>query len=254
MSGRPSTAKRNSLILVQGKGKVFATEIPNQQKHRRLIAWIFLMKNLIDKYNKITIRLLSRLESVAKDNNKGKIIYITSASDNEGKTSASELLAYCSASLTNSRVLLVDGNMDNPKVATDFLLEGQRGLSDILIDGENGSEAYKQTSLSNLFVLTAGNKRRSGLLFKKNSVEEIIQQVRESFDLIFVDSSSISRSGSNSLATTSDGVVIIIDSTATRREVLQHTIRELNVPKERILGAILNKKRYYIPSYIHRRL
>lgn len=212
------------------------------------------MNSLVDKYNKLAIRLLSRLEAVSKEHSKGKLIYVTSARDSEGKTVAAEMFAYCAASLTNNKVLLVDGNMDNPKIGQDFSIKSETGLSNILVDGKSSSENFHQTLVPNLSVLPAGNKCRSGLLFKKHSVEVLSKAIRDSFDLIFVDSSSLSRSGSNSLATTADGVVIIIDSTSTRREVLQYAMNELNVPPEKILGAVLNKKRYYIPPFILRKL
>lgn len=208
--------------------------------------------SLLDKYNKITIRLLSRLEAVSTENPKGKVIYVTSASDAEGKTLASEYLAYCSATLTNNKVLLVDGNMDSPRVAGHFSIKSGMGLSNILVEGRSTSEAYWQTKLPNLSILPAGNKCRSELLFKKNNVEAFCNGIRDTFDLIFVDSSSISRSGSNSLASLADGVVLVIDSTSTRREVLQFAVKELNVRREKILGAILNKKRYYIPRFLLR--
>jgi uncharacterized protein involved in exopolysaccharide biosynthesis/Mrp family chromosome partitioning ATPase len=205
--------------------------------------------DLIDKFNKIATKLLSRLEVVSPKSQKGKIVYVTSASGNEGKTCAAELLAYCSSYLTNKKVLLVDGNMDIPKVSRDFSIERGAGLSNFLVEGSSCYEAYHKTLFPNLHVLPAGNKRKTGLLFKKNSVEEFTQVIRDSFDIIFIDSSSILSSGSNSFAATADGIVIIVDATLTRRKVLQSAMEDLSMPSDKILGAILNKKRYYIPSF-----
>jgi len=210
------------------------------------------MSSYSDMFNKITVKMLSRLESINKEDGRGKLIYVTSSSDQEGKSFITELLAYYSASLTNNKVLIIDANMDKPSIASDYSFKNTEGLSDYLVNQDVSNIKGHATNLANLHVISAGTKCKSGLLFKKHDVEQIINKVTDIFDLVFVDSSSVVRSGANSLASLADGVVLVIDSTSTKREVMQYAMQELNLIQDKVLGVILNKRRQYIPKRIYK--
>ncbi|AFI84259.1 CpsD/CapB family tyrosine-protein kinase [Methylophaga nitratireducenticrescens] len=204
-------------------------------------------------FQKMTIRLLSRLEKSAVPSQHGKVVYVTSAGDQEGKSFISASLASHAASITDNRVLLIDANMESPTLHHFFDANEEAGLSDVLIDKEWQSIPYQTTDLDNLFLLSGGGQRRPGLLFKQHVMDAFLNTVKSQYDLIIVDSASIIRSGANSLANLADGIVIVIDASATRKQVLDFALGELNVSEDKILGAVLNKKLRYIPRFIYDR-
>jgi len=51
-----------------------------------------------------------------------------------------------------------------------------------------------------------------------------------------------------------DGVVLVILSEKTRKQVAQKAKREIEEAGGHILGVVLNKRKYYIPKWLYKRL
>jgi Mrp family chromosome partitioning ATPase len=51
-----------------------------------------------------------------------------------------------------------------------------------------------------------------------------------------------------------DGIVLILEAGATRREAAQAVTADLRTSKIPILGAVLNKRTFPIPEHIYKRL
>ncbi|MBK7495467.1 MAG: hypothetical protein IPI28_08755 [Candidatus Omnitrophica bacterium] len=51
-----------------------------------------------------------------------------------------------------------------------------------------------------------------------------------------------------------DGVVLVVKTRKTKREVIQYSQELLVKAGARELGVVLNRVRYYIPEFIYRRL
>jgi len=56
------------------------------------------------------------------------------------------------------------------------------------------------------------------------------------------------------LARSCDGVVIVVEAETTRGPVVQATIETVERFGGRVLGLAFNKRRFYIPRWIYRRL
>ncbi len=197
---------------------------------------------------------MSRLEKISSQGTDGKVIYVTSAKDGEGKSFVASWLANTAASITDKKVLIIDGNMESPRLGKLFGIQQEEGFSDVLVDRDWQQIKYCGTTTPNLHILPAGTQRLPGLLFQQRVMDEFLSAAKSRFDLIFVDSASIIRSGANSLAALADGIFVVIDSSSTRWQVLDYAMSELNIDKEKIIGAALNKKVQYIPSFIYDRL
>jgi capsular exopolysaccharide synthesis family protein len=206
-----------------------------------------------DIFQKTTIRLLSRLEKITETSAKSKVMYVTSAGDGEGKSFVAASIAAHAAAMTDNRVLLIDGNMENPSLHQYFDVPPIPGFSDALRSSDWQNISCLETSIENLFVLPAGSQRRAGLLFKQHVVGEFLEAVKSRFDLVIFDSASIIRSGANSVVNLADGIVVVIDASSTRKQVLSYALSELAVDDEKIIGAVLNKKIRYIPGFIYKR-
>jgi Mrp family chromosome partitioning ATPase len=51
-----------------------------------------------------------------------------------------------------------------------------------------------------------------------------------------------------------DGVVLVVKSGKTKREVVQRSLDMIAQFDGNVLGVVLNRKKYYIPDFIYRRL
>lgn len=213
------------------------------------------MSCLSTPLQKIFIRLLSRLDKVAAVQSKqGKVVYVTSASGQEGKTFMATALARQAAAVSGGRVLLVDANMSTPGLPKYFPVQNSAGLSDVLTGVTWCEDLCLQVTGANLHVMPVGLQCRPGLLFNQRDVDTFLGHVRERFDLIIIDADSITSTGANSMASLVDGLLLVVDATTTRREVFEHALRELKEDQRKIIGAVLNKKKHYLPRSLYRRL
>ena len=51
-----------------------------------------------------------------------------------------------------------------------------------------------------------------------------------------------------------DGVVIVIEAGKTREQVAVRAKKELEEAGGKVLGVVLNKRKFYIPEWIYKRL
>ena len=204
--------------------------------------------------HKLAMSLLSKLQKRQKDLSarRGMSIYITSAARGEGKTFVAEALARNIAGLSGNRVLLVDSNMESPRLHRRFGLNLGNGLSDGILHDKWDDTQVRQTDIPEMQVVTVGSRPSAGLLFRYKRVARFLDIVTKQYDLIFLDGSSLAETGANSLAYLADGIIVVIDGLRTKREVIRNALSEVKVEPAHFLGVVLNKKPYYIPGLIYR--
>jgi Mrp family chromosome partitioning ATPase len=79
--------------------------------------------------------------------------------------------------------------------------------------------------------------------------------VQQRFDYTILDSAPITTfAESQAICSRVDGVLLVIETGKTRRQVAIRAKKELEEAGGRLLGVVLNKRRYYIPDWIYKRL
>jgi len=82
-----------------------------------------------------------------------------------------------------------------------------------------------------------------------------VNVLRSRFDMVLVDCPSMADSTiAARIASISDGVVLIVDAGKTRWQAIKNQIREIQANRGSVLGVVLNKRKYYIPEFIYKRL
>jgi Mrp family chromosome partitioning ATPase len=80
-------------------------------------------------------------------------------------------------------------------------------------------------------------------------------ELRREFDFVIIDAPPVSRyADAIPLAKLSDGVVLVIAAESTRREAARTAVVNLRSERIQVLGAVLNKRTFPIPSMIYDRL
>jgi len=80
-------------------------------------------------------------------------------------------------------------------------------------------------------------------------------ELRKEFDFVLVDAPPLSRyADAITLGQVTDGFVLVLEANATRREVAQMAADSLRAAQIRILGAVLNKRTFPIPSLLYKKL
>ena len=91
-------------------------------------------------------------------------------------------------------------------------------------------------------------------MFNSPCIDQYMQNLRQYFDYVLIDSPSISTS-KDGLASAQkvDGVVLIVDSESTRYPAAENAKHAILKAGGHIIGVILNKRKCYIPGFIYRK-
>ncbi len=94
-----------------------------------------------------------------------------------------------------------------------------------------------------------------GALTSPSDLAYIVRSLTGSFDLVIVDLPPASEGPLGpSLCKGLDGVVVVVEAERTRLPALQATRKAIELHGGSIIGSVLNKRRYYIPSALYKRL
>ena len=178
------------------------------------------------------------------------------------------------------------GNSAN-NVARMFAVELARHTCrrTLIIDSKRlqglGVEDYLQmpwnchpTNIENLWMLPAKKSkkrsahddnqelpRRSFLIRVPKDGDEIdtgldsVDALRVSFDNILIDCGALKNSTDAAmLASRVDGVVIVVDAGQSRREEILNSQRMIETAGGKLLGFVLNQRRYPVPEWLYKRL
>jgi len=192
----------------------------------------------------------------------GKIIGVTSASPQEGKSFTTLNLAYSLAEAGN-KVVLVESDLRRPSMARTLKLTGTNefGVSNYLAGNSSVQPKFRHMK-DNFEMMFAGDipPNPSELLGSKK-MEELLCNLSTAFDYVLVDLPPVnSVSDALVLAKVLDGVIVVVRHNATKREDVMEAIRQLKYVQAHILGFVYNayykskggyykRNKYYRSSY-----
>ena len=90
---------------------------------------------------------------------------------------------------------------------------------------------------------------------EKDTGLDSVDALRVSFDNILIDCGSLYKSADAAvLASSVDGVVIVVEAGRSRRDQIVNAQRTVAQAGGNFLGFVLNKRRYPVPEWLYRRL
>jgi capsular exopolysaccharide synthesis family protein len=171
-------------------------------------------------------------------------ILITSSMPGEGKTTTAINTAL-SLARTRARVLLIDADTRNPRVHKHFGFENEVGLSSILVGPKAQPDLLswiEQDRASGLWVLTAGPPDLNFTeLLGSERIRELLKELGFFFEYIVIDSPPVAHFADGVLLSQMvDGVLLVVNSGKTRREVVRQSQQLLRDVGANIIGVVLN--------------
>ena len=153
-------------------------------------------------------------------------------------------------------VLLIEANLRTPSLHSTFQLESEHGLSDIMTSGDKPTLYIKKVEAGNLSIVTAGSEPTGAVsLFESERFSEFLKSMRAVYDYIILDGPPVPGfSEARVLCAKVDGVVLVIEAGKTREQVAVRAKKELEEAGGKVLGVVLNKRKYHIPGWIYKRL
>jgi capsular exopolysaccharide synthesis family protein len=173
------------------------------------------------------------------DSAHGKILLVTSPEKGEGKTTVAANLARVVA-LQGRKVLLIDGNLHHPDIATLFGLTEAEGLSEFLT-GEDEEKGYI-TKAEGIHILTAGAaSAKSAELFSSPRFKTLLAKYRQDYDVIIVDSAPVIEwTDTRILARDVDSVLLVLQPDASRIDLAVESKQALESVGAHVEGFTLN--------------
>jgi capsular exopolysaccharide synthesis family protein len=202
--------------------------------------WHGLQNKLISRYLQRPIRTL----------------LVTGTSHGAGVTSTVVKFAQTLAKASDRKVLIVDANFRSPGMHLRFDISPRDGLSDLLVNNGLHIFNFKKTAQEGLYLFTCGRKYPVGKCkFESERFDKFMNIAQQRFDYTILDSAPItSFAESQAICSRVDGVLLVIETGKTRRQVAIRAKKELEEAGGRLLGVVMNKRKYHIPEWIYRRL
>lgn len=175
--------------------------------------------------------------------NDGRSFVVTSASQDEGKSTTISNLAIILAE-GGATVALVDCDLRKPTIADLMGIEGAVGLTDILIGNAKLHEVLQPWGVEGrLAVLPAGRiPPNPGELLGSEPMKRVLEELSEDFDYVLIDTPPLlAITDAAVLAQFASGTLLVTCAGAATRNSLAGVIEALEAVDSRPAGIILNK-------------
>jgi polysaccharide biosynthesis transport protein len=222
--------------------------IASSKEAVELVTQVRPQSQMAESYRALrTSLLLSNLGSPPK------VIMITSALPQEGKTTTS---INCAVVLAQKgvRVLLIDADLRRPSIHKTLGMGPRSGLSNVLTGSTTLEQAIARTTLlPNLHVLPAGTPPPNPAeLLASSNMRDALAELRQQYDHIVVDTPpSLSVTDAVVLSPRADAVVLVIRSGQTTKQALRRSRDILAQVNAKVVGVLLNAVDLSSPDYYY---
>ncbi len=184
------------------------------------------------------------------DGQMGLVVTFASSIKGEGNSYVSFNVARHLSIMLDLRVAWIDANFVSPlkkpiEAAVDF--------RSLLVEPQL---AEKLQNIGQMAVIPNGNRtmKQTDILLGKR-YPELLDKLKKQFAFTIIDAPPITQSiDVGHLAKPTSGLVLVVETRRLKYEIVRHNIEEMRTQGVNILGTVLNKRRFDIPSFLYRRI
>lgn len=187
------------------------------------------------------------------DMKKYKVVVVTSAIAEEGKTSTCANLAVNLARIGRKKVLLIDADLRKSDLARYLRVSSKPGLTELLRGSISPEKVFLQP-VEGLHFIPGGERiTESAELLAGEKFRSFLREMRTRFDVILLDTPPILPvADTMSLRDQIDGFIFIFRIGFTPYVMLRQVVEDIE--KEKIMGVVLNyvdpqRQKYYQRYY-----
>jgi capsular exopolysaccharide synthesis family protein len=171
---------------------------------------------------------------------------VTSGAPHEGKSTVCGNLALMAAQI-GQRVVLIDGDMRNPRLHQTYGLGNTKGLTELLTEPEElDPDALKRlilkTGIPNLSLLPSGETPEAvAPLLHSPRLPEIVNQLRVNYDLVLIDTPPVLPfADARIFGKLADAVVLVVRAGQTTRDTAMAAKMRIVEDGLPVFGTVLN--------------
>ncbi len=187
------------------------------------------------------------------DENKCRIVGITSSIRGEGKSTTAVNLSYALAEM-GKKVLIMDGDLRLPSVAKKLSINGTPGISNIIAGDSNVIEAVRKMEQNeNWYVLPAGDIPPNPTeMLGSAQMKRLIDELAQNYDFIIVDLPPVNLvSDALVISPCLDGIVVVVREGYSERRELKNCMKQLELSGTNVLGVVMNATNRALNNYGH---
>jgi hypothetical protein len=157
------------------------------------------------------------------------------------------------AAQISGSLCVVDANLRTPYLHSYFQIENRNGLAEALTQHELMEKFTQQIEDTHVWVVTGGTAvSDSEAALSSEAMRSRISELRSTFDHVLLCAPPVlGHPETIAIARLSDGLILIVEANATRRELALRAKEEIDQAGARLLGAALNNRRFPIPQTLY---
>jgi capsular exopolysaccharide synthesis family protein len=177
----------------------------------------------------------------ARIDNPVRVVAVTSALADEGKTTVSLCLARIAA-LSGQRVALIDCDLRRQSVAAVLDATPQQGLLDVLMDKVSWRSAISEDEETSTHLLIGPPSAFTPLdLFSSQAMAQLLGEMRTVYDLVILDCAPVLQvADTRNAAALADLALMVVKAEKTPATAVRTAIRELQNAGAYVHGVALN--------------
>ena len=189
-----------------------------------------------EAYNTLRTNLLFALST-----GKSNVAIVSSPFAGEGKSTSAANLAI-SIGETESKVLIIDGDLRKPTQHKLFKLKNEKGLSTLLSGMSEFEDTVNKNVIGNLDIVTSGPMppNPSQMLTSEN-MTKLIEKVSNMYDYVIIDTSPVNIvSDALIMSKKTAGIMLVLRHGITTFDQVDKAIESIGFVDANILGIVVN--------------
>jgi capsular exopolysaccharide synthesis family protein len=216
-----------------------------------------VLTGMDERFRRSLLNLKNAIDSEMKAK-ESRVVLFTSAVPGEGTTTIVASLARVLSLSDTQKILLVDCAIRNPSLHRLFGARNENGIIEYLSGRAPLADVLKTVDDGVLDLVTAGSCEDADALqplFDSDAFGLFLKEAAARYDYVLVDSSAVLESPETPLiGSRAGGIVLVVHAAKTRREVIKRAMLMMQKLGGAFIGTVLNRKKYYIPERIYRRV
>jgi receptor protein-tyrosine kinase len=191
-----------------------------------------------------------------QSNEAPRVAVIAGVNDANGSSQVSIEIAEALSRSSSGSVCLLEANFRSPSLASRLGVKPRNGLVEALSQEGPIHSFASQVRDKNLWLVSSGKiTQDSTNLLTGSRMAARVAELRRQFTFVVIDAPPLTQfADAIALGQLSDGLILVLEADATRREAAHRVtsnLRSANVP---VLCGILNNRSFPIPGNIYNRL